>query len=198
MFYPPNLLNAPTSLKGFKLTVGKMLPPVVATRVVDANVVHLEQEVPLDGRWRIYVFSGDLYQTEQLSSHLTSNSSFYTTRKEFFQLLFIIPKHRTDIDIEKLPSVVKQNRDFVYADDRKDYIWANGKTEAIHFKYGFDVDKGGVLVTRPDGYVAFATEIEGAGQAVDGYFNRFIVQKDGGVGKDDRAENVTSSIKGKL
>ena len=66
--YGPNALNwspkhpASSSLigpDGTKLMPGTIFINSDVTRVVDANVVHLEQEVPLNGSFRIFVFAGN-------------------------------------------------------------------------------------------------------------------------------------------
>ncbi len=65
--YKPNALNwspehpAQSHVahpRGTKLRTGRLLVNADVTRVVDANVVHLEQEVPLNGSFRIFVFAG--------------------------------------------------------------------------------------------------------------------------------------------
>ncbi|KAK4146434.1 uncharacterized protein C8A04DRAFT_34903 [Dichotomopilus funicola] len=41
-----------------RLIPGRLLPNADVTRVVDANVVHLEQEIPLNGSFRLFIFTG--------------------------------------------------------------------------------------------------------------------------------------------
>jgi hypothetical protein len=43
---------------GTKLRTGRIFMPANVTRVVDANVVHLEQEIPVNGSYRIFIFAG--------------------------------------------------------------------------------------------------------------------------------------------
>ena len=66
--YGPNSFNwsplhpAPSPLfvpTGSKIRIGRVMPAVDVTRVIDANKVQLEQVVPLNGSFRIFVFTGD-------------------------------------------------------------------------------------------------------------------------------------------
>jgi hypothetical protein len=45
----------------------------------------------------------------------------------------------------------------------------------VHRKYGVDVNKGGIIVVRPDGYVGAVVALDDAGfKAVDAYFAGFL------------------------
>ena len=63
--YGPNCLNwGPdksriSALPGHELRSGRVFPLATVTRVVDARVVDLEQEIPQNGSYRIYVFAGN-------------------------------------------------------------------------------------------------------------------------------------------
>jgi hypothetical protein len=46
--------------RGTALRPGRVLPPASVTRVADANVVHLEHAVPLNGAFRLFIFAGRL------------------------------------------------------------------------------------------------------------------------------------------
>jgi len=113
---------------------------------------------------------------QKFTTFLSSPKSFYSTNPNFFQLLTIIPRHRPDIEIDDhLPELISdsKNRDFVYADDRRDYVWAKDVEKAnVYFKYGLDVQDGGIVVVRPDGYVGFACRVEEAEEELTRYFAR--------------------------
>ena len=65
-----------------KLRSGRILTPATVTRVADANVVHLEQEIPLNGAYRIYLFAGKPTVTRNavadFAFNLSKKSSFYS------------------------------------------------------------------------------------------------------------------------
>jgi hypothetical protein len=208
--YGPNTLNwspshpAKSPLlnpKGTKLRTGRILINSNVTRVVDANVVHLEQEIPVNGSFRIYVFAGNPSSTNQalkdFSQNLTKKTSFLSTylrpdidtvsyherhnpHSKFFTFCTIFAGKRSSIEISRdVPDLLARYRDHVYADDIWDHRVPDSKA-AAHAKMGLDEDKGGVVVVRPDGYVGVvASLVEGAGtiDALNEYFGSFCSQK---------------------
>lgn len=199
--YGPNSLNwspehsAKSPLihpKGTKLRTGRIMINADVTRVVDANVVHLEQEIPLNGSFRIYVFAGNPAVTGQalkdFAKNLSDKHSFFGAYQRadidkvshhdsvnphslFFSFCTIFAAQRSKIEISKdLPELLARYRDCVYADAKA----------AAHTKMGIDEEKGGVVVVRPDGYVgAVASLVEGSGtvDALNEYFSAFVTKK---------------------
>jgi hypothetical protein len=210
--YNPNSLNwspshpAQSSLinpKGNKLRTGRILINSNVTRVVDANVVHLEQEIPLNGSFRIYVFAGNPPSTrkalQDFVQNLSKKQSFFSSylrrdvdavshherhnpHSHFFTFCTVFASKRSDIEISRdVPEVLARYRDHVYADD----IWDPRVPEAkaaAHAKMGLDQEKGGVIVVRPDAYVGIVTSlVEGSGtvDALNEYFAAFCAKKVG-------------------
>ncbi|KXT03193.1 hypothetical protein AC578_4790 [Pseudocercospora eumusae] len=190
--------------KGTKLRTGRILTPATVTRVADANVVHLEQEIPLNGSYRIYVFGGKPSMTKKALSDFASNlqkkGSFYSVYQRsdidtvdyherhnphswFFTINTIFNAHRPDIEIrDLLPAVLARYTDHVYADDVWDQRVPDAKA-AAHAKMGLSEDEGGVVVVRPDGYVGCVVKLtEGSGtvDALNEYFGAFCTKKIGG------------------
>ncbi|OLN91993.1 Phenol 2-monooxygenase 1 [Colletotrichum chlorophyti] len=208
--YKPNALNwsdshpAKSPLinpEGTKLRTGRLFINADVTRVVDANVVHLEQEVPLNGSFRIFVFAGKPSITRSalrdFANHLNSKRSFYTAylREDvdsvshhekhnphswFFTISTIFAANRSSIEISRdVPEVLGRYREHVYADDRWDRRVLDAKA-AAHAKMGLDEEKGGVVVVRPDGYVGVVAKlVEGSGtvDALNEYFSAFCTRK---------------------
>lgn len=186
---------------GGPIRTGRLLPNADVTRVVDANVVHLEQEVPLNGSFRIFVFAGDAQSNRvalrDFARNLTRSGSFFSSylrsdidqvswhethnpHSHFFTFLTIFAGARSSIEIERdAPEVLARYRDNVYADDRWDRRVANAKASA-HAKMGLDETRGGVVVVRPDGYVGAVVKLtEGSGtvDALNQYFGAFCTKK---------------------
>lgn len=187
--------------EGTRLRTGHIFVNSDVTRVVDANVVHLEQEIPLNGSFRIFIFAGNPSVTKlalrDLARGLGSKGSFYGsyTRSDidivshheqhnphslFFTLCTVFAAKRTQIEISRdVPGLLARYRDHVYADDRWDRRVPNAKASA-HAKMGFDEEKGAVAVVRPDGYVGAVTALaEGYGtiNALNEYFSTFCTKK---------------------
>jgi len=210
--YGPNNLNwspshpAQSSLinpNGNKLRTGRILINSNVTRVVDANVVHLEQEIPLNGSFRIYVFAGKPTTTKQavrdFAQNLSKKNSFFTTylrpdvesvshherhnpHSHFYTFCTIFASRRSDVEITRdLPDLLARYRDNVYADDIWDHRVPDARA-AAHAKMGLDQEKGGVVVVRPDGYVGVvASLVEGSGtvDALNEYFASFCSKRVG-------------------
>lgn len=215
VFYETNELNwtrdrPATSIvvnpPGTKLTPGRLFPNSNVTRVADANAVHLEQEVPLNGSFRIFIFAGEPAMTRQalrdFNDNLKNKRSFFSTylRKDietvshheqhnphslFFTLCTIFATKRASVEISRdVPDLLARYRQHVYADDRLDVKVLGAKASA-HMKMGFDEQKGGVVVVRPDGYIGMvAGLVEGREtvDALDEYFSGFCTRSLGGAG----------------
>jgi len=189
---------------GTKLRNGRILIPATVTKVVDANVVHLEQEIPLNGSYRIYVFGGRPSLTttalKDFDKGLSKKGSFYSSflrsdlekvsyherhnpHSHFFTLATIFNAKRTEIEIrDDLPQTLARYGDHVYADDIWDARVPDAKA-AAHAKMGIDEERGGVVIVRPDGYVGCVVKlVEGSGtvDALNDYFGSFVTRKLGG------------------
>lgn len=185
---------------------GRILTPATVTRVVDANIVHLEQEIPTNGSFRLYIFGGNFSITkkalEDFSTHLAAPRSFYSVfalgdkgavsfherhnpHSRFFTLAITFAAAcRADVAniMEQLPETLARYRDHVYADDVADLRHPDAKA-AAHAKMGLDEEKGGIVVVRPDGYVGCVVKLaEGPGtvEALNGYFGTFVSKGLGG------------------
>jgi Phenol hydroxylase, C-terminal dimerisation domain/FAD binding domain len=212
--YKPNAINWSESHparsplinpRGSKLRTGRLLINADVTRVVDANVVHLEQEVPLNGSFRIFVFAGNPLSTRKalgdFAAGLTNKQSFYASylrrdvdtvshhekhnpHSAFFTICIIFGAPRHTIEITRdVPNTMGRYREHVYADDRWDRRVADAKA-AAHAKMGLDQERGGVVVVRPDGYVGLVVRlVEGSGtvDAMNEYFGSFCTKKLGGA-----------------
>ncbi len=208
--YDPNVLNWSTSHPvqspvinptGNKLRTGRIFINSNVTRVVDANAVHLEQEIPVNGSFRIYIFAGKPPKTAQaikdFTCGLNKKGSFFTSyrRKDidsvshherhnphclFFTFCTIFASRRSDLEISRdVPETLARYRDHVYADDIWDPRVPDAKA-AAHAKMGLDPERGGVVVVRPDGYVGIVTAlVEGCGtvDALNAYFSSFSTKR---------------------
>ncbi|KAL8637429.1 MAG: hypothetical protein Q9228_005298 [Teloschistes exilis] len=206
--YPANELNwspdhpatSALFLGRCKLRPGYVMPSANVTRVVDGNPVQLEQEVPLNGSFRIFVFASKPGSSRQALSDLAVNlqkpRSFFTAYKRsdeatvscherhnphslLYTICTIFAASRDDIEIsEMVPSIMARYSHHVYADDAWD-VRVPDATASAHAKMGLDVGKGGVAVVRPDGHVGCAVQlIEGRGtvRALDQYFSSFTTK----------------------
>ncbi|KAG9597890.1 phenol 2-monooxygenase, partial [Aureobasidium melanogenum] len=184
---------------------GRIMSNATVTRVADANVVHLEQEIPLNGSWRIYIFGGEPSKTKRaiadFAASLSKKGSFYSTfghpnldqvsyhekhnpHSLFFTINTIFNSKRPQIEInDLLPKLLARYFDHVYADDVWDQKVPDAKASA-HAKMGLSQEEGGVVIVRPDGYVGCVVKlVEGTGtvDALNSYFSTFTSKKVGGA-----------------
>ena len=188
-----------------KLIPGRLFVNADVTRVVDANVVHLEQEIPLNGSFRLFIFAGQPAVSAQalrdLAANMAKKNSFYTAfphpdpslishherhnpHSPFFTCCTVFAAARPAIEISRdVPPLLARYRDHVYADDRWDRHVPDARACA-HAKMGLDEEKGGVVVVRPDGYVGVVVALEEGSATVDAlnaYFGAFCARKLGGT-----------------
>ncbi|KMU84278.1 phenol 2-monooxygenase [Coccidioides immitis H538.4] len=193
--------------KGVKLVPGRALPTCTVTRVLDANRVALEQEVPANGSFRVFVLAGDINKNKtalaDFNSNLLKSRSFYSTysrpadqavsyferhnpHSRFFSLLLVFANLRDEVEISSLPSTFQAYSHHIYTDDLSDRFVPDAKAPA-HEKMG--LEKGGVVVVRPDGHIACSVElVEGSGtvDALNQFFGSFSEKPLGGEAGQSR------------
>ncbi|KAG8628061.1 hypothetical protein KVT40_003934 [Elsinoe batatas] len=187
-----------------KLRTGRLLHNATVTRVTDANVVHLEQEVPLNGSYRLFLFAGRPDKTAQalkdLAAGVRRKGSFYTSfargdadkvsyherhnpHSKFYTWCVVFNAKRNEVEVDDMvPDPLRRYRDHVYADDVWDQRVPDAKA-AAHAKMGVSEEEGAVVVVRPDGYVGAVVKlVEGSGtvDALNEYFGTFSTKKFGG------------------
>ncbi|KAB8342795.1 hypothetical protein FH972_022393 [Carpinus fangiana] len=186
---------------------GRILTPATVTRVADANTVHLEQELPLNGAWRIYLFAGapasrtapprrlaafaehSLRPASYLTAHWRADAPRVSHHEQHnphsrfvsFCTVFAAPRAHIEVDAV-LPPLLARYRQHVYADDLQDLRVLEAPA-AAHAKMGLSPETGGVVVVRPDGYVGCVLRLSEDGATVDAlnaYFGAFTTQRLGG------------------
>ncbi|KAJ7502456.1 phenol 2-monooxygenase [Mycena galericulata] len=195
---------------GVKLVAGQRLTPGRVTRVADGNQVRLQQEVKMNGAFRIYVFAGDLRKTkttlDDFAAFIDSPSSFFNRHRTnagirssivdgpgavmntidsatkthlfnpFFTFLTVVGTHWYEWEINDLPSPLRLYRSQVYGDalfDRR--VPEAGTNAPLHHKFGVDMQKGAIVVVRPDSYVGAIVELSEDGWlGLNEYFAGFL------------------------
>lgn len=176
--YSPDqsLSNLPTELRSLiishatehKLRPGRVMPNSNVTRVVDANKVHLENEIPFNGSFRLFVYGGSKSSPHKnqhkllasFSDNLLKRGSFYSRfmhhnqeqldthhdsdnpHSPFFSVALTLCAARPEIEIEYLPELFQAYRDRVYADDAANAPVPNAKFGS-HAKVGLVADNSG-------------------------------------------------------
>lgn len=186
--------------KGNTLRPGRVMPSANVTRVADANKVQLEQEIPLNGSFRMFLFAGEPSVTREavadFARGLEKRTSFYSAFKRadlanvsyherhnphshFFSICTTFAAPRATLEIGSiLPPTIARYSDHVYADD----VWDERVPEATasaHSKMGLNAEKGGVIVVRPDGHIGCVVSLvngSGTTDALNDYFQTFVTK----------------------
>ncbi|KAJ7678679.1 phenol 2-monooxygenase [Mycena rosella] len=195
---------------GVKLVAGQRLTPGRVTRVVDGNQVRLQQEVKMNGAFRIHVFAGDLRATKRaldgFAAFVDSPASFFNRHRPnvgvsasivdgprattnhtdsaknvhlhnpFFTFLTVVGTHWYEWEIDDLPSPLRLYRSQVYGDalfDRR--VPEAGTSAPVHHKFGVNLEKGAIVVVRPDSYVGAVVGLSEDGWlGLNDYFAGFL------------------------
>jgi len=217
--YKPNIFNwdanhpaksALFNVPGARLTPGRAFTPTTVTRLADANFVELEQEVPANGAFRIFIFAGKQNKTKKaiadLAVNLEKERSFlsmyrrsdiadvsfferHNPHSKLFTLSVIYAAAKNDIDVDLIPQVLRDYHHHIYADDIPD-VRVPHATFPAHEKLGLNPDHGCVVVTRPDSHVACTVQlVEGSGtvDALNEYFNSFSTKS---LGQDSQQSRL--------
>lgn len=189
--------------QGSTIRIGRVMPTADVTRVVDANKVHLEQVIPLNGSFRIFLFAGDPVSNgssvADFALNLEKKESFYSAFERpdistvsyherhnphsmFVTICTVFAAPRSSIDITKmLPPLLARYSYHIYADDIPDPRDPDTNASA-HSKSGLDEQRGGVLVVRPDGHVGCVVGLvpgDGTVNALNDYFAAFAAKSIG-------------------
>lgn len=106
--------------------------------------------------------------TEWDVSHL----ALVSTSQCRFELSLFCPQ------IEDLPYNLRTHRSQIYSDDLPDRRVGKSSKAALHEKYGVSLDKGSIVVVRPDGYVGAVVTLDQDGfEAMNAYFAGFMKGK---------------------
>jgi hypothetical protein len=203
--YRPNIFNwspkhparSPLfDIPGVKSIPGRAFIPCTVTRISDSNIVYLEQEIPVNGSFRIFIFAGAPLKTkkaiEDFSVHIKKDTSFlsayswmdiknvsyferHNPDSKFFTICLIYASDKSAVDMLNVPAGLRAYHQHVYADDVPDIRVPSAK-HATYEKLGLDPDRGGVIVTRPDSHVACTVQlVEGSAtvDALNAYFDGF-------------------------
>ncbi|PKY07233.1 2-polyprenyl-6-methoxyphenol hydroxylase [Aspergillus campestris IBT 28561] len=197
-------------IPGARLTPGRAFTPSKVTRLADSNFVALEQEIPANGAFRIFIFAGNQNRTQKaitdLAANLEKERSFLSTfrrpdladvsfferhqpHSKLFTLCVIYAANKNQVDVDSVPKILRDYHHHLYSDDIPDVRVPQAQF-AAHEKLGLNPELGGVVVVRPDSHVACTVQLtEGSGtvDALNAYFNAFAAKP---VGQDSQQSRL--------
>lgn len=171
--------------------LGKRFPSFKVLNQADSRPWHLAERLPSDGRWRIILFAGNVLapaqqeRVQKFCAALDASGSWLRritpADQKIDSVVEILTVHsapRWDVELlrdfpELLhPFDAKRGWDYmkVYVDDDS---YHEGHSHAYE-NYGVDVEKGCVVVLRPDQYVGYIGELEDVDDLA-AYFGGFLL-----------------------
>lgn len=194
MTYP-----AETRLRG-----GCLFPACDVTRVIDGSIIHLEQAVPFNGAYRIYVFAGQATNAAMqdtladFARYSLQPDSYYSSfvpvqektqshrgsqcpHLPLYTFCTILAVRRSEVDIEKMvPELLAGDKTQVYVDEVGEDVVGEGTAPyRAHRRIGTMANQPAVVVVRPDGYVGCTVKLDEGSVTVDAlntYFGRFVTR----------------------
>ncbi|KAH7152883.1 FAD binding domain-containing protein [Dactylonectria macrodidyma] len=170
------------------IVVGMRFPSAQVVRFCDARAMQLVRALPADSRWHIVVFSGDILdqdaatRLDKLSKELSSVVRKFTPSDgdsdSIIQSLLVLASKRTEVEQEQVPDLFtpisgkwgSKCLQKVFVDDES---YNSGHGHAYK-AYGIDPKHGGLVVVRPDHYVAMVTSLQEIDR-VSAFFDNFLL-----------------------
>ncbi|GLB41636.1 putative phenol hydroxylase, C-terminal dimerisation domain [Lyophyllum shimeji] len=164
------------------LIIGKRLPPQLLVRAADHRPFELQDLVPSDTRFKVLVFTGDIYEPIQkdrlakLAVKMGANDAFlkrYSPGGDIFaafDILAITMKKEEKMVVRHtdLPDLFRTHWSKVFIDTKPLRGMLGGDA---YSNFGIEAT-GAVVIVRPDGYVGMVAPFERIGH-INAYFAQF-------------------------
>ncbi|KAJ7815028.1 FAD binding domain-containing protein [Mycena olivaceomarginata] len=152
------------------VVVGQRMPPQVLIRAADGRPVDLQDMLPSNTLFKLFVFTGDTAAAtlNDLASDVEAIMHKFATRVELSCILS--SSKRPDFGFMDLPLVLRPHWSRVLSDEKDLRETQGGDAYAT---YGIDPHAGAIVCVRPDGYVGMVAPLEEA-DAVASYFESFM------------------------
>lgn len=186
--YPESLLVGSSAHQHLAqgCTVGMRFHSAPVVRVADGRQMHLGHVHEADGRWRVYVFADAAKATEPHSPfnefvEFLANSEDSPVRQftpagtdidSVFDVRAVLQDQKNSVDVEQVhPFLLPRKGKFGLKDLEK--VFVRDTAEDIFALRDIDVERGAVVVVRPDQYVAHVLPLE-AREELTEFFGRFM------------------------
>ncbi|KAG6908895.1 hypothetical protein DXG01_002873 [Tephrocybe rancida] len=155
------------------LILGKRLPSQLLLRVADGRPFELQHLLPSDARFKILVFTGDIYDARQrakvsaCAADMDARDGFLRRSSPggnifaIFDILAITPKGRAQY--ADLPEFLRSHWSKVFVDKQ-----THPRDRPAYLNYGVG-PTGALVVIRPDGYIGAISSLDQVGH-LNAYF----------------------------
>ena len=156
-----------------RIVVGQRLPSYKVVCQAEANVLHMADLLPSNGRWRVLVFAGDLADRSQFQAVQALGAALEEVLRRctpagqnLHTVVEVIALHsgtRDTIELLQLHDIYHPWDDElgwdywkVLSDDARTF----GPCESAYEKYGISKKEGCVAILRPDQHVSYIGRLE--------------------------------------
>ncbi|KAI0084010.1 FAD binding domain-containing protein [Irpex rosettiformis] len=175
--YDPSIIVTATKQDSpVKLALGQRIPPKIVLRAVDSTPIEIQDMCPSDTRFKIAVFTGDITKPSQLDLLRTfakeifrEGSPLEKLGSDAFDIFSVIKGEKDTVNYLDVPVVLRSHFYKVLLDAIDVTGTKGGK---VYEDYGVPPE-GGVVVVRPDGYVASITGLDEPVE-LENYFAKFL------------------------
>lgn len=163
--FEQNSLNVQGSLDSTSIAPGQRGPDVELRKPGTGEVTRLHKQTPNIARFHVIVFSGSPRHT---SASLHAFAAAYAASSLF-------AKAQTPVSWLTIPAASGASAYELLGVMPIGKVFYDAE-ETAHRRYGVDVQRGGVVVLRPDGWVATLVSLDGeAVRELEGYFRGVLV-----------------------
>ncbi|KAI0804706.1 FAD binding domain-containing protein [Irpex lacteus] len=179
------IVKNPSQTIAKNITVGKRFPPEIVLVARDDKVIQIHDVLPSDSRFKVLVFTGDLYEAGRrdvvqsvadkfVEGKLVTERSYVGRNSiestRLVNTFTVLKGRKGDIRYWDVPSALYRHWTDVLLDDVDITGEQGGKA---YQNFGIS-DEGALVVVRPDGYVGLVTELSDA-EGVLGYFREWEI-----------------------
>jgi phenol 2-monooxygenase len=190
--YRPSILTGEATHQHLAagLTIGTRFHSAPVIRVADAKPVHLGHAVKADGRWRVFAFAGAEDPAapnagiralcDFLAEARDSPVRKYTPAGDDIDAVIdvraIFQQGHHELAVEAMPSFLLPRKGRYGLCDYEKMFCADLKSgNDIFTMRGIDRERGGMVIVRPDQYVAHVLPLDGHAQLAE-FFDGFMMQ----------------------
>lgn len=152
------------------LREGRRFPDAEVTRHIDGASRHLQDEVVIDGKYRVVIFVArdGLKDTESSALETVVNTALTQYPEGTVDVVLIISPAKDKVELADMPEIVRKTL----------FMNIFMGTKDMYDAYGVDEGAGAVVIVRPDQHIGCIGKFCD-GQMVERYLERVLVKKVG-------------------
>tara|TARA_R110001599_G_scaffold67077_2_gene189630 strand:+ start:15461 stop:17374 length:1914 start_codon:yes stop_codon:yes gene_type:complete len=170
-------------------TIGMRFHSAKVTRHADAKPVHLGHSMKADGRWHIFAFAGKERfmgadcKVKALCQFLQNNPASPLLRftpkgmniDAIINLQAVFQEPHRNIEVTNIHPLLQPSKDLYGLKDYEKVYSAKSAEGCFYEKRGVNKEEGGIIIVRPDQYVAEILPLDDY-QSVANFFEKILIE----------------------